>query len=117
MPPETKKLLEDIRDAAQFIFDQTQSRSFEDYERERLVRDAVERNFIVIGEAFTRLARIDATMAGRFSNFPQIVGFRNVVVHGYDMIEDAIVWGIILNEIPRLLIQLTELQMHGATGV
>jgi len=29
--------------------------------------------------------------------------FRNIVVHGYEAIDDAIVWGIIENEVPRLL--------------
>ena len=71
---------------------------------------AVERNFIVIGEALNRLAKPDPATARAFNNYPQIIGFRNVVVHGYDTVEDAIVWGIIINELPRLLAQVAELQ-------
>ncbi len=103
MPHDPVKLLHDIADAAEFILQQTRGRSLAEYERTRLVRDAVERNFIIIGEAFSRLTRIDPTMAQALGNFPQMIAFRNVVVHGYEAIDDAIVWGIIQNEVPRLL--------------
>ncbi|MCH8854286.1 MAG: DUF86 domain-containing protein, partial [Planctomycetes bacterium] len=58
---------------------------------------------IIIGEAFIRLRRIDPAMAEALGNFPQMIAFRNVVVHGYESIDDAIVWGIIENEVPGLV--------------
>jgi uncharacterized protein with HEPN domain len=103
MPHDPVKLLHDIVDAAEFIVQQTRGWSVSEYERTRLVRDAVERNFIIIGEALSRLTRIDPTMVQFLGNFPQMIAFRNVVVHGYEAIDDAIVWGIIQNEVPRLL--------------
>jgi len=103
MPHDPVKLLHDVVDAAEFILQQTCGRSLSEYERTRLVRDAVERNFIIIGEALSRLTRIDPTMAQALGNFPQMIAFRNVVVHGYEAIDDAIVWGVIQNEVPRLL--------------
>lgn len=102
MPHDPAKLLHDICDAAEFILDQTQDRSLAEYEKDRLVRAAVERMFIIIGEAFSRLVRVDPTTAAALGDYPQIIGFRNVVVHGYDVVEDAIVWGVIQNELPRL---------------
>lgn len=96
------KLLHDVVDAVEFILDHTRGRSLADYEQDPLLPAAVERKFIVIGEAIHRLVRLDATIAAALGDYPQIIGFRNVVVHGYDVVEDAIVWGIIQNELPRL---------------
>ncbi len=103
MPHDPIKLFHDIADAAEFILQQTRERSLDEYEQTRLVRDAVERNFIVIGEALSRLTRTDPVAARSLGDFPQMIAFRNIVVHGYEAIDDAIVWGIIENEVPRLL--------------
>lgn len=103
MPHDPVKLLHDILVEAQFIIDETADQTLARYETNGTLRRAVERSFIIIGEAMNRLARIDSTQAQSLGNYPQIIGFRNVVVHGYDVIEDAIVWGIIQNEIPRLI--------------
>lgn len=103
MPHDPVKLLYDIVDAAEFILQQTRGRSLAEYEQTRLIRDAVERNFIIIGEALSRLKRIDRVMVQDLGDFPQMIAFRNIVVHGYEVIDDAIVWGIIQNEVPRLL--------------
>ena len=91
MQPRSLKLLDDIRDAAEFILDQTRDRSFDDYASMRILSAAVERHFIIIGEAFSRLSRTDPDAATFIEDYPQIIGFRNVVVHGYDIIEHAIV--------------------------
>jgi uncharacterized protein with HEPN domain len=102
MPHKTTKLLADILDAAEFILEKTRGRSLAEYEADRVLSDAVERNFIVIGEALSRLVRVDPATAKKLGDYPQVIGFRNVVVHRYDKVEDAIVWGIIQNELPRL---------------
>lgn len=103
MPHDPVKLLYDIVDAAEFILQETRGRSLAEYEHTRLIRDAVERNFIIIGEALSRLRRVDPTMVKSLGDFPQMIAFRNIVVHGYEVIDDAIVWGIIQNEAPGLL--------------
>ena len=33
----------------------------------------------------------------------RIVGFRNRIIHGYDAVDDATVWGIVNEHLPRLL--------------
>lgn len=113
MPHDPIKLLHDILDSAEFILDETRNRTLAEYESNRMLRGAVERSFIIIGEAMSRLVRVDAAKAQALGNYPQIIGFRNVVVHGYDVIEDAIVWGIVQNEIPRL-ISSTRSEIHKA---
>lgn len=103
MPHNATKLLDDIRDAGEFILHLVKSRTLAEYESDRLLHSAVERHFIIIGEALSRLAKLDSTVAAQLGNYPQIIGFRNVVVHGYDTIEHAIVWGIIQNELPKIV--------------
>jgi uncharacterized protein with HEPN domain len=52
----TPKLLEDIRNAAEFVKAQTDGLTLEQFKESRLLRQAVERNFEIIGEAIRRLA-------------------------------------------------------------
>lgn len=109
MQPKTPKLLEDIRDAAAFIREVTASKTLEDYRSERLLRQAIERNFEIIGEAVNRLAQLDPGTAGRITKHRRIVDFRNVLTHGYDLIDHRIVWSTIEEEVPVLLAEVEAL--------
>ncbi len=81
MPTErTPKTLEDIRDAATFVLAVTEDKKLEDYAANRLLRQAIERNFEVIGEAVGRLARDDPDTASRLSEHRRIVAFRNILI-------------------------------------
>ena len=64
MWPKTPKLLEDIRDATAFIRETVQGRTLDDYQRDRLLRQAIERNFEIIGEAIHRLTQHDRRYGG-----------------------------------------------------
>ncbi len=57
MRRETAKYLYDIQSAALRLQDFTSGKSFADYRNEAMLRSAVEREFIVIGEAINQLAR------------------------------------------------------------
>ncbi len=103
MRTKTPKLLEDIRDAAAYIRDLAQGRTLEDYRRDRMLRQTIERNFEIIGEAVNRLAQHDPDTAARIGSHRQIVDFRNVLIHGYDLIDHRIVWSTIVEKIPVLL--------------
>lgn len=81
MDAKSPKLLEDICDAAAFVLQATQGRTLADYQQDRLLRQAIERNFEIIGEAVSRLARLDAETAARIGDYPQIIAFRNVLIH------------------------------------
>jgi uncharacterized protein with HEPN domain len=91
MQPKSPKLLEDILDAAAFVLQVTHDKTLDDYRADRLLRQAVERNFEIIGEAVGNLARIDAETASKISQFQQIVAFRNLLIHGYDIVNDDLV--------------------------
>lgn len=89
MPPKTQKLLDDIRDAAKFILDSTAGSSEAEYVADRLLRQAVERNFEIIGEAMGRLRKLDPGTASKITDADRIVAFRNVLIHGYHLIDDT----------------------------
>ncbi len=67
MQPRSPKLLEDIRDAA-FISEVAKGKSLADYGADRVLRQAIERNFEIIGEAIKRLAKHDAETAARIDD-------------------------------------------------
>ena len=109
MPHSPPVLLEDIRHAAQRIQDFTLSRSLWDYQTDELLRAAVERLFILIGEALSRLEKVDAPLANQITDYRKIIGFRNVLVHGYEIIDDPIVWETIQQHLPILKDQVEKL--------
>lgn len=85
------------------------AKTLDDYRCERLLRQAIERKFEIIGEAVNRLAQHDSDTAGRISKYRQIVAFRNVLTHGYDLIDDRLVWSTIDEEVPVLLTEVEAL--------
>ena len=103
MHARSPKLLEDIRDAAAFVGEVTQGRTLAQYSADRLLRQAVERNFEIIGEAVRRLAQVDPASAEGIAQYPQIIAFRNILIHGYDLVDHALVWSTVQTQLPALL--------------
>ncbi len=103
MHPRAPKLLEDIRNAADFVKTATHGIALDRFKQDRLLRQAVERNFEIIGEAIRRLEKDDPATAARITDYRRIIAFRNVLIHGYDVIEPAIVWSAIEDGLAPLL--------------
>lgn len=102
MPHDPKKLLHDMRQAADRIVRYTENRTFDDYLADDFLRSAVERQFEIVGEAMTRLRQASPEIASRFTAQNRISGFRNSLIHGYDTIDHKITWNIILVHLPIL---------------
>jgi len=98
-----QKLLFDVVESGRSIQVWCAGRTFVDYQTDRQLRRAIEREFEIIGEALSRLLRIDTAAAQRISQLPRIISFRNRIIHGYDTIDDATVWGVIEGHLPELL--------------
>ena len=67
-----------------------------------MLRSAVERQFSILGEALSRLAKDHPEAAASIPDRAQIIAFRNILVHGYASVDDRIVWGVIENHLARL---------------
>jgi uncharacterized protein with HEPN domain len=100
---EAKKLLFDIQRAAKLIEGFTAGRTFAEYVEDPMFRSAVERQFEIIGEACNRLSKLDPDAASRIESHRQVISFRNMLIHGYDAIEDEVVWGIVETRLPKLI--------------
>jgi uncharacterized protein with HEPN domain len=72
-----------------------------------MLRRAVEREFEIMGEALKCVDKIDPTI--NISSKRQVIGMRNRVIHGYDKIDDEIVWGIIIRHLPILRTEIDRL--------
>lgn len=97
------KLLEDIRNAADFVKTATDGVTLYQFTQNRMLRQAVERNFEIIGEAIRRLEKDDPDTAAHITDYRRIIAFRNVLIHGYDVIDPAIVWSAIEDDLEPLL--------------
>lgn len=67
-----------------------------------LLRSAVERQFEIVGEALSQLAKNHADMAAQVPELPRVVAFRNVLIHGYANVDDALVWQVLTDKLPQL---------------
>ena len=113
MTERARKLLFDTLESVRSIRSWCAARTFAEYEADRQFRRAVEREFEIIGEALNRLQRADGETASRISELARIVGFRNRIIHGYDTVDDATVWGIVQDHLPKLLEE-TEKELRNA---
>ncbi len=103
MHPKSLKLLDDIRQACLYIAEDTTGATLESYLTDRRMRQLVERNFVVIGEALMRLRRIDPGTAEGVTDLQRIIGLRNRLAHGYDEeIDDTLVWRAVQESLPGL---------------
>src|ERR1700683_2335567 len=108
MPPETAKLLLDMKNAAERIGRFVSTKTFNDYLNDELLRSGVERQFEIIGEAMTRLLKRDRAMAERITDSRKIAGFRNALVRGHDSVDDDTTWGVITKKLPVLRQELAD---------
>lgn len=96
-----KKYLFDIKESIDSIENFLGGkRDFNDYISNKMLRRAVEREFEIIGEAMSKIEKIDSAI--KISSKRQIISMRNRVIHGYDKIDDNIVWGTIVRHLPIL---------------
>ena len=110
MQPDAKDAayLWDMLDAARAAQGFVASRSFEDYESNRMLRGAVERHIEIIGEAANRVSR-GFRAAHPEIPWRQIIAQRNVLTHEYGEIDDALIWRVAITHIPELINQLQQI--------
>ena len=107
MTSKVKKYLLDILEAIQSIENYIEHADFFQYQQNKMMRRAVERELEIIGEALNALLKIETEV--QISGSERIIGMRNRVIHGYDKIDDGIVWGTIKRHLPVLKNEVYEL--------
>jgi uncharacterized protein with HEPN domain len=112
MQLEIQKHLYDIQTSIDSIYSYLgDKRDFNEYLSNKLLRRGIERELEIIGEAANRILKIDPAV--EIDNARKIVDFRNWVIHGYDKIDDVIIWGIISKQLPVLKLQVDGLLKAG----
>lgn len=105
MELEIKKFLFDIRESIDSIENYLgNKRDFNVYMADKMLRRAVEREFEIIREAMSRIEKLDSNI--EISSKRQIISMRNRVIHGYDKIDNEIIWGTIVRYLPTLKIEI-----------
>ena len=103
MPHDPEKYLYDILSSCEFLLQFTAGQSEEKYAQDRAFRSAIERELQIIGEAVLQLERIAPQVAAKISEHRNIIGFRHVLVHGYDSLRAETVWNVIEVKLPVLV--------------
>ena len=105
MMEKIKKYLSDILISIELIEDFTRSTlNFADYQIDVKTQSAVERQLAIIGEALNKISKEEDSID--IKNAKQIIGLRNRLIHAYDSIDNAIVWAILKNHLPKLKIEI-----------
>ncbi len=75
-------------------------RDFNVYQQSKLLRSGVERQLEIIGEATNRILQTDPEFKLTWAR--KIVDLRNRVTHGYDMVDNQTIWGVVVKHLPPL---------------
>ena len=70
------------------------------FENDYLRRSAVERKAEIMGEAMNRIKKTDPTV--EIPNSRAIIDTRNRIIHAYDNVQPAFLWGLVIRHIPEL---------------
>ncbi len=103
------KRLFDAHRAALRIRAITDGRTFADYMSDEVRRLAVERLLGIVGEALGAAIRVDPTLGTRYPDLRRAVALRNRIIHGYDDINDVVIWDIVQTNLPPLIDQMESL--------
>jgi uncharacterized protein with HEPN domain len=98
---ETAARLQDILEAIVTIETYTLGKSQGDYDAERILRDAVERNLERISEASRHIPRPLKTTHPEIP-WREIAGLGNILRHAYPIVDDRLIWEVVVRDLPPL---------------
>lgn len=102
MPRDPRAYLWDVLDAIRNVERFVHGQSIESFTQDVLVQSAVERQLEIIGEALNQLARVAPEVAAQIPELRRIVGLRNLLIHGYAVVNHELVWQAIHQKLPDL---------------
>lgn len=100
--------IKDILDAIERIETFTKGMTFAEFDKNRMVQDAVVRNFEIIGEAGSS---IPIPIQLQYSQVPwrQIVAMRNFLIHEYFGTDNSVIWDTIQFHLSKFKEQLLQI--------
>ena len=108
MENEIKTWLADISNAIAEINEfLPNKKDFFIFQKDLKTKRAIERNIEIIGEAMNRILEIESDIS--IKNARKIVDTRNRIIHGYDKVSEAIIWSIVIKDLPELAKEINEL--------
>ena len=108
MTSKTPKLLLDALEAIASAREFVAGVTLEEYAADKMRRSAMERQLEILGEACTRLARLEPSFLGSVANLKLSIDLRNRIIHGYDAVDDEIVYLTVTEDLASLQDALTE---------
>ena len=102
MTDKTPKLLVDALGAIDSAREFVAGISFAEYADDKMRRSAVERQLEILGEACARLAKLEPALAGSVVNLKLAIDLRNRIIHGYDSVDDEIVYLTVVGDLGEL---------------
>jgi uncharacterized protein with HEPN domain len=108
MKDELKRYLEDIVHSISMVEEfRLSAPSFSQYESNAMLKSAVQWQLSVIGEALNNALKMEPTLT--ITNARKVVDMRNKLIHGYDDVEDNVVWNVIVKHLPLLKAEIDQL--------
>jgi uncharacterized protein with HEPN domain len=92
MHNKTPKLLLDASGAIESAQSFVAGISLGQYAADKMRRSAVERQLEILREACSRLAKLEPSLLDTVANFKLAIDLRNRIIHGYDAVDDEIVY-------------------------
>jgi uncharacterized protein with HEPN domain len=98
----------DIIDALNWVAKAVEGRTEDQFTSDEMLRYAVARQLIIVGEA---AARLSPELIQKHPSIPwaDIVGLRNILVHEYFGVHWPLVWQTVCDDVPLLLEQVREI--------
>jgi uncharacterized protein with HEPN domain len=103
-----RDMISHAREAVELLGD----RNREVFGNDRVLQLALTRLVEIVGEAANRV-----TDKGRQAHaqipWPRIIGMRNRLVHGYDVIDHGLLWDTVRSDLPPLIAALEQIARRG----
>ncbi len=109
MDEQIVKYLNDILNSVNNIelFCSSRPKEFKTFCDDVCFRSAVQWEIAIIGEAMNRILKINPDIP--ITSSRRIVNTRNYLIHGYDSLREDLIWAIVVNHLPLLKSEVTNL--------
>ena len=109
MAREIRHFVADILEAISIIENAIQEKSFADYQSDIILRLGIERAIEIISEASRRIPE-DILETRPEIEWKKVRGIGNILRHEYYGLSAPIIWGVVIDELPRLHVAMTAIR-------